>query len=208
MLKIAVLVSGSGSNLQSIIDQIEDKRLRNVKIQVVISNKPDVYALERADNKNIQTKVISKKDYKNENEFTEALLEEIDFHDVDLIVLAGFLLILPEVIINKYNNRIINVHPSLIPAFAGDGYYGLRVHEAALKRGVKVSGATVHFVDAGTDTGPIIIQRTVEVNDDDTPQSLQERIMREVEWKILPEAIGLIAEGKVVVENNRVKKGK
>lgn len=206
MLKIAVLVSGGGTNLQAIIDKIEDGSITNAKIEVVISNKRDAYALERASAHNIQTKSIIPKEFKDRDEFSNELLKAIDSYHVDLIVLAGFLIIVPEIIVKKYENKIINVHPSLIPSFCGDGYYGLKVHEAVLARGNKVTGATVHFVDEGTDTGPIILQKTVVVLDGDTPITLQERVMIQAEWNILPKAIDLIANDKIEIINNRVIK--
>ncbi|MFU0826371.1 MAG: Phosphoribosylglycinamide formyltransferase [Lachnoclostridium sp.] len=204
MLKIAVLVSGGGTNLQAIIDKIEQGVLKNVSIEVVISSKSGAYALERAKKHGIKTAVISPKDYETKEAFEKALLSEINCNKVDLIVLAGYLVILPEQLVKNYANKIINIHPSLIPAFCGTGYYGLKVHEAVLKRGVKITGATVHFVDEGTDTGPIILQKAVEVRDNDTPEVLQRRVMEEAEWHILPKAIELIAENRLKVEGNRV----
>jgi phosphoribosylglycinamide formyltransferase 1 len=204
MLKIAVLVSGGGTNLQAIIDKIEQGVLKNVSIEVVISSKSGAYALERAKKYGIKTAVISPKDYETKEAFEKALLSEINCNKVDLIVLAGYLVILPEQLVKNYANKIINIHPSLIPAFCGTGYYGLKVHEAVLKRGVKITGATVHFVDEGTDTGPIILQKAVEVRDNDTPEVLQRRVMEEAEWHILPKAIELIAENRLKVEGNRV----
>ena len=199
MLKIAVCVSGGGTNLQAIIDRINDGTIRNSEIVRVISNKSGVFALERAAKAGIESVVVSKKDYDNKEEFNNALLKAVDDCSPDLIVLAGFLVVLPESIVKKYAGKIINIHPSLIPSFCGDGFYGLKVHEAALARGVKVTGATVHFVDEGTDTGPIIMQKAVEVKEGDTPKDLQLRIMQEAEWVILPGAIKLIAEGKVKI---------
>lgn len=203
MLNIAVLVSGGGTNLQAIIDRIEDGTVKNTRIKVVISNNPNAKALLRAQNHGIEAVCISPKQYENRALFNEALLAAIDEREVDLIVLAGFMVVVPPIIIQKYRNRIINIHPSLIPSFCGTGYYGLHVHEAALKKGVKVSGATVHFVDEGTDTGPIILQKAVEVKQDDTPESLQRRIMEEAEWKIMPAVIDAIAAGRVKVEDGR-----
>lgn len=191
MLKIAVLVSGGGTNLQAIIDRIADGTITNTEISVVISNNKNAYALERAKQAGIEALCISPKDYENRDAFNEDFLEKLDSYGVDLIVLAGFLVVIPEKMIAKYRNRIINVHPSLIPAFCGTGYYGLKVHEGALSRGVKVTGATVHFVDEGTDTGPIILQKPVAVENGDTPEILQRRVMEEAEWKILPQAIDL-----------------
>ena len=204
MLKLAVLVSGGGTNLQAIIDKIENGFIYNAKIEVVISNKNDAYALERAKNHGIKGECISPKDYENREAFNQAFLEKLDSYHVDLIVLAGFLVVIPEIVVKKYPNRIINIHPSLIPSFCGTGYYGLKVHEGVLNRGVKVTGATVHFVDEGTDTGPIILQKAVLVKQDDTPEILQRRVMEEAEWKIMPKAIDLIANGKVKVIDHKV----
>ena len=204
MLKIAVCVSGGGTNLQAIIDAIENNVITNAEIKVVISNNQNAYALERAKNHNIEGICISPKDYENRVLFNQAFLEKLDSYEVDLVVLAGFLVVIPEEMIAKYRNRIINVHPSLIPSFCGTGYYGLKVHEGALSRGVKVTGATVHFVDEGTDTGPIILQKAVEIEQDDTPEILQRRVMEQAEWVILPKAIDLIANGKVSVLENKV----
>lgn len=197
MLRIAVCVSGGGTNLQAIIDRIADGTIRNAELVKIISNKPGVYALERAKNAGVESTVVSPKEYGTREEFNEALLKSIDDCSPDLIVLAGFLVVLPEAIVKKYAGRIINIHPSLIPSFCGDGYYGLKVHEAALKRGVKVTGATVHFVDEGTDTGPIILQKAVYIKDGDTPEVLQKRVMEEAEWIILPKAIDMIANGEI-----------
>ncbi len=197
MLRIAVCVSGGGTNLQAIIDRIADGTIRNAKLVKIISNKPGVYALERAKNAGVESAVVSPKEYGTREEFNEALLKSIDDCSPDLIVLAGFLVVLPETIVKKYAGKIINIHPSLIPSFCGDGYYGLKVHEAALKRGVKVTGATVHFVDEGTDTGPIILQKAVYIKDGDTPEVLQKRVMEEAEWIILPKAIDMIANGEI-----------
>lgn len=205
MLKLAVLVSGGGTNLQALIDQIEQKKLTDVKIEVVISNKKDVYALERAKQHGIPTETVIKKDYENQTQFEDDLLARLNRYQVDLIVLAGCLMILPEIIIRNYRNRIINIHPSLIPSFCGAGFYGLKVHEAVLARGVKVTGATVHFVDEGCDTGPIILQKAVMVEEDDTPEILQRRVMEQAEWLILPEAVRLIAQNRIKVEKNIVK---
>lgn len=205
MLKMAVLVSGGGTNLQAIIDNIENGGITNAQIAVVISNNKNAYALERAKNHNIEGICISPKDYDNRDEFHVALLEALEERNIDLVVLAGYLVVIPEIMIQKYRNRIINVHPSLIPAFCGTGYYGLKVHEGVLNRGVKVTGATVHFVDEGTDTGPIILQKPVMVEQGDTPEVLQRRVMEQAEWKILPRAIDLIANGKVAVVENMVR---
>lgn len=204
MLRIAVLVSGGGTNLQAIIDSVADGRITDTEIVAVISNNPKAYALERAKNAGIEALCISPKSYESRADFNAALLAAIDERQVDLIVLAGFMVVVPEAMIKAYRNRIINIHPSLIPAFCGTGFYGLHVHEAALKRGVKVSGATVHFVDEGTDTGPIIMQKPVEVRSDDTPEILQRRIMEQAEWQIMPKTIDLIAHGKVQVVEGKV----
>ncbi len=205
MLKIAVLVSGGGTNLQAILDAIDNGTITNAEVEVVISNNKNAYALERARNHGIEAVCISPKDYENRAAFNEAFLEKIDACQPDLIVLAGFLVVIPEKMIEKYRNRIINIHPSLIPSFCGTGYYGLKVHEGVLARGVKVTGATVHFVDEGTDTGPIILQKAVEVQQDDTPEILQRRVMEQAEWIIMPKAIDLIANGKVSVVDGKVR---
>ena len=199
MLKLAVCVSGGGTNLQAIIDAIDNGTITNAKIEVVISNNPNAYALERAKKHGIKGVCISPKSYKSRELFNEAFLRELDSYEVDLVVLAGFLVVIPAKMIEKYRNRIINIHPSLIPSFCGTGYYGLKVHEGVLARGVRVTGATVHFVDEGTDTGPIILQKAVEVQQDDTPEVLQRRVMEQAEWVIMPKAIDLIANGKVSV---------
>lgn len=199
MLRIAVLVSGGGTNLQAVIDRIEDGTIRNTEIAMVISNNKNAKALERAEKHNIPSCCISPKDFESREVFNKTLLRTLTDLNPDLIVLAGFMVVIPPEMIRAFKNRIINIHPSLIPSFCGTGYYGLRVHEAALARGVKISGATVHFVDEGTDTGPIILQKAVEVKPTDTPEVLQRRIMEEVEWQIMPKAIDLIAAGKVKV---------
>lgn len=199
MLKIAVCVSGGGTNLQAIIDAVESGVITNTEISVVISNNKNAYALERAKNHNIEGICISPKDYETRAEFNKAFLEKLDSYEVDLVVLAGFLVVIPPEMIAKYCNRIINVHPSLIPSFCGTGFYGLKVHEGALERGVKVTGATVHFVDEGTDTGPIILQKAVYIENGDTAEVLQKRVMEQAEWIILPKAIDLIANGKVSI---------
>lgn len=204
MLKLAVLVSGGGTNLQAVLDAIDNKTITNAKVEVVISNNKNAYALERAANHGIEALCISPKDYENRDAFNEAFLDKLNFYQVDLVVLAGFLVVIPEKMIKQYRNRIINIHPSLIPSFCGTGYYGLKVHEGVLSRGVKVTGATVHFVDEGTDTGPIILQKAVEVKQGDTPEVLQRRVMEEAEWKIMPQAIDLIANGKVSVVDGQV----
>lgn len=203
MLKIAVLVSGGGTNLQAIIDGIENKTITNTKIEVVISNNKSAFALERARQNDIKAESISPKDFETREFFNEALLAKIDSYQVDLIVLAGFLVVLPEKMIKAYTHQIINVHPSLIPSFCGTGYYGLKVHEGVLNRGVKVTGATVHYVDEGTDTGPIILQKAVEVLQEDTPEILQKRVMEEAEWVIMPKAINLIANHKIKVMDGK-----
>lgn len=202
MLNVVVMVSGGGTNLQAIIDNIESGQIRNARIAAVISNNANAYALERAKKYGIPAVCISPKDFSSRQEFNEAFLEKVEEIGPDLIVLAGFLVVIPPEMIRRYPNQIINIHPSLIPSFCGTGYYGLKVHEAALARGVKVAGATVHFVDEGTDTGPIILQKAVEVRNGDTPEILQRRVMEEAEWQILPRAIELIAEGRVKVTGN------
>lgn len=204
MLRVAVLVSGGGTNLQAIIDAVESGNITNTEIVAVISNNKNAFALERAAKHGIPGLCISPKDFETREEFNQALLNKLNEMNVDLIVLAGFLVVIPEMMIREYRNRIINIHPSLIPSFCGTGYYGLKVHEAALARGVKVVGATVHFVDEGTDTGPIIMQKAVEVEDGDTPQVLQRRVMEQAEWKILPQAIHLIANDKIEVTDGKV----
>ena len=204
MLKIVVCVSGGGTNLQAIIDGVANSTITNTEIVGVISNNKNAYALERAQAAGIPAVCISPRDYESREIFNDALLEGVKELDPDLIVLAGFLVNIPAQMIKAYPNRIINIHPSLIPSFCGVGYYGLKVHEGALARGVRVSGATVHFVDEGTDTGPIILQKAVEVKQDDTPKTLQLRIMEEAEWKILPRAIDLIANDKVEVNDGKV----
>ena len=203
MIKIAVLVSGGGTNLQAIIDKIAEGVITNTEIAVVISNNKNAYALERAKQAGIEAVCVSPKDYENREQFNQEFLKTLDSYQVDLVVLAGFLVVIPPAMIQKYENRIINIHPSLIPSFCGTGYYGLKVHEGALARGVKVTGATVHFVDEGTDTGPIILQKAVEVQNGDTPEILQRRVMEQAEWEILPRAIHLIANGKVTVKDKK-----
>ena len=205
MLKVGVLVSGGGTNLQAILDAIDCGKITNAEVSLVISNNPKAYALERAKNHNIEAVCISPKQYESREEFHRALLAKLKESGVELIVLAGFLVVIPKQMIEKYRNRIINIHPSLIPSFCGTGYYGLKVHEGVLSRGVKVTGATVHFVDEGTDTGPIILQKAVEVEQDDTPEILQRRVMEQAEWIIMPKAIDLIANGKVSVVDGRVR---
>ncbi len=205
MLRVAVMVSGGGTNLQALIDAVENGNITNAEIVSVISNKKDAYALERANNHGLKSVCISAKDYADREAFGRVLVDALQQDQIDLIVLAGYLVILPEIFIRTYENRIINIHPSLIPSFCGAGYYGLKVHEGVLARGVRVTGATVHFVDAGTDTGPIILQKAVEVKPDDTPAVLQRRVMEEAEWKILPQAVDLIANGKVSVADGKVR---
>lgn len=199
MLNVVVLVSGGGTNLQAIIDAVESGQITNTKIAGVISNNKNAYALERAKKHGIPSLCISPKQFASREEFNEQFLEKVNELHPDLIVLAGFLVVIPPAMTETYRNRIINIHPSLIPSFCGTGFYGLKVHEAALARGVKVVGATVHFVDEGTDTGPIILQKAVEVEPGDTPEVLQRRVMEQAEWKILPRAIDLIANGKVSI---------
>ena len=196
MFDIVCLVSGGGTNLAAIIKAIEEKRIKNVRIKAVISNNSDAYALERAKNAGIDAKCISPKNFLNRDEFNKALLDELKRLNPDLIVLSGFLVNISEDIVKAFGNKIINIHPSLIPSFCGKGYYGLKVHEAALKRGVKVTGATVHFVDAGIDTGRIILQKAVNIHPGDDAKSLQKRVMEEAEWIILPKAIEKIANGE------------
>ncbi len=197
MLRVGVMVSGGGTNLQAILDSIDNGTIRNARVEVVISNNRNAYALERARNHGIEAVCVSPRDYESRDQFNAAFLEKVNEYQLDLIVLAGFLVAIPAAMIQEYRNRIINIHPSLIPSFCGVGYYGLKVHEAALKRGVKVTGATVHFVDEGTDTGPILLQKPVEVKPDDTPEVLQRRVMEEAEWILLPKAIDMIANGEV-----------
>lgn len=204
MLKIGVLVSGGGTNLQAILDAIDAGEITNAEVDIVISNNASAYALERARKHDIEAICIAPKDYPDREAFHKALLSKLQERGVDLIVLAGYLVAIPPMMVEAYPNKIINIHPSLIPSFCGTGFYGLKVHEGVLDRGVKVTGATVHFVDTGTDTGPIILQKAVEVQNGDTPQILQKRVMEEAEWKILPAAIDLIANDRVTVENNKV----
>ena len=197
MLKLAVLVSGGGTNLQAIIDSIADRRITNAEIKVVISNNKNAYALERAAKAGIPAKALSPKDFTDREAFNEALLQALIDAEADLVVLAGCLVVIPPKIVEHFKNRIINIHPSLIPSFCGKDYYGLKVHEAALARGVNVTGATVHYVDEGTDTGPILFQKAVEVQPDDTPKTLQQRVMEQAEWVLLPQAIDAIANGRI-----------
>lgn len=195
MLRVCVCVSGGGTNLQALMDAINSGTVTNTQIVRVISNNKGAYALERAKKKGIDAIVVSPKDYESRELFNDALLQSVDEAEPDLIVLAGFLVVLPPKMIQKYEGRIINIHPALIPSFCGKGYYGLHVHEAVLARGVKITGATVHYVDEGTDTGPILLQKAVEVLPDDTPQILQQRVMEQAEWVILPQAVNMIANG-------------
>lgn len=203
MLKVVVLVSGGGTNLQAILDKIADGTVTNAKIEAVISNNAGAYALERARAAGIAAECISPKQFESRELFNEALLAGVKKYEPDLVVLAGFLVIIPPMLISEYRNRLINIHPSLIPSFCGTGYYGLKVHEAVLERGVKVTGATVHFVDEGTDTGPILLQKAVLVRPEDTPETLQKRVMVEAEWEILPAAVDAIANDRVRMENGR-----
>ncbi len=204
MLKIAVLVSGGGTNLQALIDAEKRGELGNGKISLVLSSKPDVYALERAKNNGIDSVVLSRKDYQSVTEYSKAIANVLTENGIDLVVLAGFLTIIDEQVYQKFPNKIINVHPALIPSFCGKGYYGLKVHESALEKGVKVSGATVHIVTPECDAGPIILQKAVEVKQGDTPETLQRRIMEEAEWQLLPKAVRLFCDGKITVENDKV----
>lgn len=189
MLKIAVLVSGGGTNLQAIIDYFEGHKITDKRIELVISNRKNAYALERANAHGIKTACIRPRDYASQEVFGAHMIETLESHEIDLVVLAGYLVILPENLVHHYKNRMINIHPSLIPAFSGEGYYGLNVHEAALERGVKVTGATVHLVDEWADHGKILYQKAVEVQEGDTPEILQRRVMEEAEWQLLPQAI-------------------
>ena len=204
MLKIAVLVSGGGTNLQALIDAEKRGELGNGKISLVLSSKPDVYALERARINGIDSVVLSRKDYQSVTEYSKAIANVLTENGIDLVVLAGFLTIIDEQVYQKFPNKIINVHPALIPSFCGKGYYGLKVHESALEKGVKVSGATVHIVTPECDAGPIILQKAVEVKQGDTPETLQRRIMEEAEWQLLPKAVRLFCDGKITVENDKV----
>ncbi len=205
MLDLLVMVSGGGTNLQAIIDAIRDGKITNARIKAVFSNNKNAYALERAAAAGIETKAVSPKDFATRAEFNKAMLDYALSLNVDLVVLAGCMVVIPPEFVDAFPNKIINIHPALIPSFCGTGYYGLKVHEEALKRGVKVTGATVHFVDKGTDTGPIILQKAVEIKEGDSPEALQKRVMEQAEWIIMPEAINLIANGKVCVVNNLVK---
>ena len=197
MLRVGVLVSGGGTNLQAILDAVDNGNITNASIEVVISNNAGAYALERAKNHGVAAECVSPKDFATREEFNEALIAKVDSYNLDLIVLAGFLVKIPEAMIAKYRNKIVNIHPSLIPSFCGVGYYGLKVHEAALARGVKLTGATVHFVDEGMDSGPIILQKAVEGLPGDTPEVLQRRAMEQAEGILLPQAIDMIANGRI-----------
>ena len=205
MLKTAVLVSGGGTNLQAILDAMDEGRITNTSVEVVISNNPGAYALKRAEKHNIPALCLSPKSYDSREQYYQALLETLQSYETQLIVLAGCMVVMPKAVVEAYPNRIINVHPALIPSFCGTGCYGLHVHEKALERGVKVTGATVHCVDEGTDTGPIILQKAVEILPKDTPETLQRRVMEQAEWQILPQAIDLIANGKIVVEQKTAR---
>ena len=205
MLKLLVCVSGGGTNLQAILDAVDSGKISNARVEAVISNNAGAYALKRAEAKGILACCISPKQYESREAFNRALTQKALELSPDLIVLAGFLVAVPEEMIRAFETRIINIHPSLIPSFCGVGYYGLHVHEAVLARGVKVTGATVHFVDCGMDTGPILLQKAVEVRQDDTPKTLQARVMEEAEWQILPKAIDLIASGRVTIEEGKAK---
>lgn len=202
MQNIAVCVSGGGTNLQAIIDRVADGTIADTEISLVVSNKKDAYALKRAEHAGIEHACICPKDYESREAFGQAMVSLFEEHEIDLVVLAGYLVIIPEILVKHYRNRIINIHPSLIPAHCGMGYYGLKVHESVLKTGNKVTGATVHFVDEEADHGPILLQKAVEVKEGDTPEVLQKRVMEEAEWNILPQAIHLIGQGRVKIEGN------
>lgn len=206
MLRVIVLVSGGGTNLQAIIDAVADGKITNAELVGVLSNNKTVKSLERAKNAGIPAISVSPKDFSDRTAFNDALLAKVDEFQPDLVVLAGFLVAIPEAMVCKYSNRIINIHPSLIPSFCGVGYYGLKVHERALERGVKVTGATVHFVTEGMDEGPIISQKAVAVYDGDTPEMLQRRVMEEAEWLLLPQAIDDIANGRICVKDGHVRR--
>lgn len=204
MLNIAVLVSGGGTNLQALIDAQQAGQIQNGKIACVIASKPGIYALERAAKAEIPTEILVRKQYPTMEDYDKVLIDTLERYEIDLIVLAGFMTIISDKVIRHYENRMINIHPSLIPSFCGEGFYGLRVHEAALEKGVKVTGATVHFVNEVCDGGPIILQKAVEVQQGDTPETLQRRVMEEAEWKILPRAVSLYCEGRLKVAENHV----
>ncbi len=203
-VKIAVLVSGGGTNLQALIDAEKRGELGNGKISLVLSSKEGVYALERASKNGIPSLVLARKDYADIKDYSKALAEKLVEENIELVVLAGFLTIIDEQVYQKFPNRILNVHPALIPSFCGKGYYGLKVHQSALEKGVKISGATVHIVTPECDAGPIVLQKAVEVKEGDTPESLQRRIMEEAEWKILPEAVRLFCDGKIEIKDDKV----
>lgn len=205
MLRVAVCVSGGGTNLQAIIDKVNDGTITNTELVLVVSNKPGAYALTRAKDAGIDTAVVEPKAYGSREEFGQAMIDTLNAKNVDLVVLGGYLVILPENLVRAFEGRMINIHPSLIPSHCGDGFYGLKVHESVLARGNKVTGATVHFVDEGTDSGPIILQKAVEVMDDDTPETLQKRVMEQAEWVILPQAIDLIANDRITIVDNTTK---
>lgn len=205
MKNIVVLVSGGGTNLQALIDAQGRGEIKNGRIVCVVSSNPNAYALERAKNNGIDTEIIRRKDYAEFDEYDTALTELLQSRNTDVVVLAGFMTILGSKVIKAFENRIINIHPSLIPSFCGEGYYGLRVHEEALKKGVKVTGATAHFVNEICDGGPIIIQKAVEVQNSDTPEVLQKRVMEQAEWKILPKAVSLFCEDKIIVKDNKTE---
>ena len=204
MLKIAVLVSGGGTNLQALIDAQERGEIPGGKLSLVVAGKPGVFALERAKKASIPSIVLRKKDFASQEDYDNALIQTLEEAEIDLVVLAGFLTIIGEKVIRRFENKILNIHPSLIPSFCGEGYYGLRVHEAALSRGVKVTGATVHFVNEICDGGPIVLQKAVSVENGDTPETLQRRVMEQAEWEILPKAVALFCEGRLAIENNIV----
>lgn len=204
MLKIAVLVSGGGTNLQALIDAKANGKIENGEIACVIASKPGIYALERAERAKIPTEILVRKNYPTMEDYDKALIATLEKYEIDLIVLAGFMTIISDHVIQKYTNRMMNIHPSLIPSFCGEGFYGLHVHEAALQKGVKVTGATVHFVNEICDGGPIILQKAVSVCDDDTPETLQLRVMQQAEWEILPRAVALYCDGKLIVKDNKV----
>ena len=206
MLKIGVLVSGGGTNFQAIVDSIENGYIKNAKIVTLVSSNPNAYALERAKNHNIEGVCIRKKDFENSELYEKALVEHFNTREVDLVIMAGFMVVIGSYFINAFRDRIMNIHPSLIPSFCGNGYYGLKVHEAVLEKGVKVTGATVHFVTEETDAGPIILQKAVYIDEYDTPESLQKKVMVEAEWEIFPEAIKLFSEGKIKVCGNKVRR--
>ncbi len=205
MLNIAVLVSGSGTNLQALIDAQERAEIPGGQLALVVSSKTDAFALERAKSAGIKTEILLRKRFSLQEDYDEALLSILENYKIDLIVLAGFMTIISDRVIRRYENRMINVHPALIPSFCGEGFYGLRVHEAVLQKGVKLTGATVHFVNAVCDGGPIILQKAVEVKPDDTPELLQRRVMEQAEWKLLPQAVALFCEGKILVENGKTR---